>query len=288
MPGVPTITVDRFNAFRVNAIGPHHAPFPLSISVAGSEGVWTVQATATRIADVVDVLDTGAGRSVAVLNLDQSSWLDDDYIPWSPRRIAKAQGVEATAHDVGWANAATDVEEDLLVLAWRDLPRFLGGWSVHNIDVLDLPGPEEDIDSLVLAVNTAETRSRLLPGLPGSRLYYSGHDDCYLYAETTDPSVPARLLSRLLTLFAGSELIDDGTDTVDVAEPGPDLSTSLLARCDHWVGTITPESTKDLVTVGLIETTRPWRLADANPATATYHVVYDRRRDTWDIENRRS
>lgn len=53
------------------------------------------------------------------------------------------------------------------------------------------PDPEWT-DKIALAIGTAGYDERVLPALPGSRLWYSGHDDCHLHVESTDHAVPRR------------------------------------------------------------------------------------------------
>ena len=45
MPGVGTVTVDRYNEFAVNSLGSQGAPFPLSFSLEQQRGGWAVDGT---------------------------------------------------------------------------------------------------------------------------------------------------------------------------------------------------------------------------------------------------
>ena len=117
------------------------------------------------------------------------------------------------------------------------LPRFLDGWSPHELTLADMPGsPDpERTDEIVLALGTAAYYDEpVLPGLPGSCLLYSGHDDCYLHVESTDQTVPPALLSRLLALLAGSALAH--AFPVEVPEPATVIAESLTADHAHWTG----------------------------------------------------
>jgi hypothetical protein len=220
-----------------------------------------------------------------VLNVDQTSWLTDDYTPWRLRRIAQEQNVDATAHDMGWASPLPALANDLLVMAWHDLRRFLDGWSPHTIDVLDVPGPLPEVDELVLAVNTRDATTNLLPRSPGSQVYYSGHDDCYVYVETIDPALPARLLTRLLTLFAGSALLDDDAETLTVPIPDQRLAATLLHHGTHWIGTVLNSRPGRTVTLALTPTTRAWRLTDPVPFESPHQVriTLDLQDGTWRV-----
>jgi hypothetical protein len=160
---------------------------------------------------------------------------------------------------------------------------FLDGWSPHNIDILDIPGPLPEVDELVLAINTRDATTCLLPRSPGSGVYYFGHDDCYLYAETIDPALPTRLLTRLLTLFAGSALLDDDTDTLTVPHPEQRLAATLLHRGSHWVGTILNSQPGRTVTLALTPTTKAWRLADPVSVEPSHRITLDLQAGTWRV-----
>lgn len=277
------ISVDRFNAFGVNSVGLHRSPFPLSIGVVESEGIWTVGATAARTCDVIDVLAGSAHDTAMVLNVGQTSWLTDDHTPWPLGRIAQEQNVDATVHDIGWAAPSPDLDGDLLVMAWRDLYQLLDGWSPYGIDILDIPGPLPEVDELVLAINTRDAATCMLPRSPGSGIYYSGHDDCYLHAETIDATLPTRLLTRLLTLFAGSALLGDDTDTLTVPQPEQRLAATLLHHGSHWVGTILNSQPGRTVTLALTPTAKAWRLADPVPVEPSHRITLDLPASTWRV-----
>ena len=279
------ISVDKYNAFGVNTVGLQGAPFPLSISVVEAEHLWAIHATAARACDLVDVLATNAHSSAAVLNLGHTSWLDDDYTPWPPSRIAREQNIAFTSHDIRWAASARFRSDDLLVMSWQHLHRFLDGWSHHDIEIIDLPAPLEDpeADELALVINTHDDAACLLPQLPGSRIYYSGHDDCYVYAETTDSSLPTRLFARLLGLFAGSALLDDHTDTVTVPEPAESLVKALLRQSSHWVGTVLSAQPSRAVTLGLVPSHKSWRMPDPIPRQAPHTITLDLEASAWKL-----
>jgi hypothetical protein len=63
----------------------------------------------------------------------------------------------------------------------------------------------------------------------------SGHDDCYLAVESTDPAKPSSILGRLLALLAGSALLGaSGASSVGVPEPDSALPERVgyTARLD--------------------------------------------------------
>lgn len=301
---VPEVEVDAFNAFGVNRAGLERAPFPLSFSVVESEGLQCVHATAVRAYDVVDVLGAGADSTAVLLNIGQNSFFDDDFTSWRPRRIAEEQGVGCTAYDIGWAASSRFRCDDLLVMPWRDLRRFLKDWSLYAIDILDVRGrlDRDQADEIALVVNTYDLETRLLPLLPGSRVYYSGHDDCYLYAETTDPRVPVRLFTRLLALFAGSAVLARGGDDagqpgmvtalgpseaghVTVPEPDESLVAALIGDHCHWAGTVEDARPDGTVTIGLVRRERPWRLADPIPPGAPVRITIDLETGQWQLKD---
>lgn len=129
------IEVDRFGAFTVNGVGLTGTPFPLSITVSEKDGIWTARGTAIRAVDIVDTLAGSAGLFAAVLNIGQNAWLGPGFVPVAAGEIAAHQDVPAEVHDISWTG--TDRNE-LLALRWADLGRLFGGWSLYEVDVIDL------------------------------------------------------------------------------------------------------------------------------------------------------
>jgi hypothetical protein len=279
---MPAVRVDRYNAFGVNTVGLQATPFPLSISVTPHGDMHSIQATAARAYDLVDVLTVGAHPTAVVLNVGQNSWLADDYTPWPLSRIAEQQNVTVGRHDIRWAASSRFASDDLLTMPWQELRSFLDGWSPYDIEILDVPGPLDDgaADELALAVNTLDSSGPLLPRLPVTGSYFSGHDDCYLYVEAADPGMPIRLLTRLLALFAGSALLDDD-EAVTIAEPEPTFAATLLEAHHHWIGTIMHSQPAATVTIGLTPTNTAWRLAEPIPTHAATTVTFDLATDGW-------
>jgi hypothetical protein len=174
-----SVRVDRFAAFGANTVGPRGTPFPLSVSVAAREGLWVVRATAARAYDLLDVLKTGDECSAAVLNVGQSSWLNGDCTPWSLREIARQQDVAVIAHDIRWAAVSRAQSDDLLVMVWSDLRRFLDGWSLYEITVLDLLGTQadEDLDELAPTLNHRPRAGGRSRGHPAAASQHLGRHD---------------------------------------------------------------------------------------------------------------
>jgi hypothetical protein len=274
---VTVVRVDRFAAFSVNGVGLQRAPFPLSISVAQAEGTWAVRATASRVYDLLDILAPGTDHHAVVLNVGQNSWLNDDYTVWPLARIAQQQGIVFTAHDIRWAATPGSASDDLLVMAWSDLQRFLDGWNLYEVTIIDVASPpgDHELDELALTINTHDHAAPLLPRLPGSRVYFNGHDDCYVYVESVDPVLPGRILARLLTLSAGSALLDDAADTVVVPEPDVSLAAALLDRHPHWAATVLETQPGRTVTMGITAIGRAWRLSDPAPAGTPLVITLD-------------
>jgi hypothetical protein len=260
------------SAFAVNRLGFGSAPFPLTFSVREADGSWVVDATAATAAELADIVVGAANETVVVADLATVSFLDDDYVEWPPSRIAAEQGVRGQAHRLGaLATGVVGLSEEVLVLRRDDLPRFLAGWSPYQLTLVDVPGPPsaERLDEIALAFGTAAHHEPVLPGLVGSRVWFSGHDDCYVTLESTDPTVPVAVLSRLLTLLAGMVLEDA------VVEPDGALVADLIARSGHWVG-VPGRVTEDSVTVDLAATTERWRLGTRFPDRVDHTVVLDR------------
>src|SRR5215469_15473696 len=272
-----SLAVDRYNPFAVNVIGFGRQPYPLSLRAVAAGDGWVVNATAARACDLVDVLGVNAGKTALILNVDQTTWLDDNHRPWPLRRIAAHQHVPAAVTDIRWASRNPAFDNDLLVISWSDLPRLLEGWSPNNIDVLDQPGPPDATDDLVLTVNTSRGDDDLIARLPGSTVYYSGHDDCYAHIQTTDPALPSRLFTRLLALLAGSALLGDQTESVVVPHPDQRVAFDLLRRASHWTGTLVDSRPGGSITIGLTPRDRGWRLGDPNPTDPSDLITLDPR-----------
>ncbi|MFB9908755.1 hypothetical protein [Allokutzneria oryzae] len=279
--GPRMVRIDQWNAFGVNSIGADAAPFPLSIEVvpAGPDGTWTVHGTAATTYDLVDALPWR--ETVAVLNIGQNSWMDEELRSLPPREIARGQGVPAQAHDVSWTSRRGAPANDLLVLARRDLRQFFADWSLYDVDILDWDGvlTEQDAEELALAVNSRDDDAALLPALPRCRTHLRTHDDCYLTVRSLDSSVPARVLARLLALFAASALgIEDGGT---ITEPPRELAAGLLERSPFWTGRITGTEQYG-VEIGLAP--QGWRPNGPVPRAFPVGVRLDRVTGLWTQE----
>lgn len=263
------------NAFAVNRVGFGGPSFPLAFSVREAAGSWLVRATAAQAAELADVLIHAANDTIVVLGLGTNSFVDEDYAQWPLSRIAAEQGVACLVHQLGaLATGVPGLSEEVIAFQREDLPRFLDGWSPYDLALADMPGsPDPDrIDELALVIGTADFAEPVLVGLPGSRLVYGGHDDCYVYIESSDPRVPHAVLTRLLALLVGSALASDAPQ--EVPEPNEGITVRLIEDSSHWTGRITAASA-DTVTVGLAAVEAPWRLADPIPERVDRTVVFD-------------
>ncbi|MFZ3492950.1 hypothetical protein ACODT5_06895 [Streptomyces sp. 5.8] len=282
------IEVGRDGAFGVNGVGMERRPFPLSFSVREVEGVWRVTAGAAQAGELADLLVAVANEAVAVVSLATNSYLDEDWQPMRPSLIAADLGVPCTVHPLGsWASGTYGLAEELLVMDRDHLPRFLDGtWSPYELTLIDLPAgaTPEQLDELALVLGTTGFDEPLLDRLAdSSRVWFSGHDDCYVLLETRDPALPAAVLARLLALLAGSavaELTDEPSSRVP--EPGPWLPERLMATARHWIGAL-DTATEDLVTIALAALPEPWRLNVPFPQRADLTATLDVRHGTWRI-----
>ncbi|MFI5527363.1 hypothetical protein ACIA8O_02290 [Kitasatospora sp. NPDC051853] len=284
------IEVDRHGAFGVNSVGLERVPFPLTFSVREVEGSWEVTAAAAQGSELLDLLLRSSREEVVVANLATNSFMDEDYRSWTPSEIAADQGAACRVHPIGdWAAGAIELGEELLVLDRSVMPRFLdGSWSPYELTLVDVePGlGAGQLDELALAIGTARAREPMLPRLPGSRLYFSGHDDCYVLVETRDADLPALLFGRLLALMAGSALhgvrgTPPGPDgpTVGVPEPDRALAERLIGRNPHWIGTVT-QASEDGVHIALGALERSWRLGE-RPERTDCTAVLDLGTGAW-------
>ncbi|WP_281904622.1 hypothetical protein [Phytohabitans aurantiacus] len=277
------VEVRHDGAFSVNGIGLNCAPFPLSFSVREAAGGWSVQATAARASELADVLVKAASDTVVVADVATNSFLDEQYVQWKPSQVAAAQGIDCSAHD--WAALAAGVvglSDEALVMRRDDVPGFLAGWHPYELTFVGLPNKPnaQQLDEIALAIATAHHGQPILPTLPGCCLWYSGHDDCYVWVESADRGVPPAILGRLLALIAGSALADAAP--VEVSDPPHALVEALIEESRHWVGMLAAVS-PDAVTVSLSATTQEWRLAQPLPEKVHRTAVYNVIEATWHL-----
>jgi hypothetical protein len=275
------VEVGRHGAFSVNSIGLDGTPFPLSFSVREADGFWMAHAAAARTAELTDVLMRAANHTIVVVDLATNSFTDEDYVQWRPSRIAAEQRVSYQSRLLGaLASGVIGLSGEALAMRRDDLPRFLAGWSPYELTLVDLPGrpSPERIDEIALAIGTAAHGEPALPGLAGSRLRYSGHDDCYLTVESADRTVPVLLLSRLLALLAGSALA--GASPVEVPEPASVTVTSLIEDNPHWIG-VPGAVSENTVTVSLSAAGAPWRPGQRLPERVDRLAIYDVWQGSW-------
>ncbi|MFI5982849.1 hypothetical protein ACIBEA_18460 [Streptomyces sp. NPDC051555] len=265
-------------------------PFPLGFSVREAEGLWRVQACAAQAGELVDLLVAAANDAVAVVSLETNSYLDENWHPLRPSLIAADLGVPCTVHPLGsWAAGTNGLAEEFLVLDRDLLPRLLDGtWSPYELALIDLPADRsaEQLDELALVLGTTGFDEPLLSRLTGSRVWFSGHDDCYVFLETSDAALPAAVLARLLTLMAGAALAESEQEPfARVPEPGPGLVEQLIAAAPHWIGALggaaDPTGTEPLIAIDLAALPAPWRLGEPFPGRADFTATLDVRRGTW-------
>jgi hypothetical protein len=236
---------------------------------------------------LIDVLSGSANDTVLVVDLATNSFLHEDFQQWQPSVIAAEQGVDCTVHPVrAWASATPGLGEEILVMHRDSLPRFLdGSWSPYELSVVDVPTvpTPAQIDEIALVIGTAALDEPVLPHIKGSRFWYSGHDDCYLAVESTDPTMPASVLGRLLALLAGSALISAGA-TSSVVIPEPDIATmgQLICESPHWIGVVAATS-GILATIHLSALPQRWRLGQKPPEHVDYTATLDLVRGTWQV-----
>ncbi|MFG2919719.1 hypothetical protein ACGF0D_43485 [Kitasatospora sp. NPDC048298] len=280
------IKVERHGAFNVNCVGLERLPFPMSFSVREAGGSWMISAAAARAGELIDVLTRTANDTV-VVNLATNSFLDEDYQQWRPSLIAAEQGVDCTVHPVGaWAADSIELGEEFLVMHRNSLPRFLSsGWSPYELSLVDVPAGATpgQLDELALVIGTAAADEPVLPRLDGSHFWFSGHDDCYLAVESTDPAMPSSVLGRLLALLAGSALIDaSGASSVGVPEPADALPEQLIAESPHWMGAV-GNASGTTVTLKLSPMSQRWRLGQQLPKQAGYTATLDLAHGMWHL-----
>ncbi|MFG2045706.1 hypothetical protein [Dactylosporangium sp. NPDC048998] len=270
-------------AFSINRVGLDGTPFPLSFSVREVSGCWVVQAAAAQAAELADVLVNAAEGTVVTVDIATNSFLDERYEQWQPSRIAAAQGITCSVHHFGaLATGVIGLSEEALVMRRDDLPGFLSGWSPYELTLVGLPTEPtpERLDEIGLAIGIAQHDQPVLPTLAGCCLWYSGHDDCYVWVESTDRGVPAAILGRLLALLAGSALVDAAP--VEVPDAAGTIVEALLEESRHWVGTLGAVS-RNAVAVSLSAVSAPWRLGQPLPERVDRTAVYDFTEGVWHL-----
>lgn len=277
------VEVRRDGAFSVNGVGVDGAPFPLTFSVRETAGCWIVEATAAQASELADVLITAARDTVVVVDVATNSFLDEQHVQWKPSQVATAQGVDFWTHD--WAALAAGVvglSDEALVMRRENVPRFLAGWYPYELTFVGLPDSPnaQQLDEIAVAIGTARHDRPVLPTLPGCCLWYSGHDDCYVWAESTDRRVPLAILGRLLALAAGSALVDAAP--VTVPDPPDTLVEALIEQSRDWIGIVGGPS-QDAVTVSMSATAQQWRLAQPRPEKVDRTALYDVIKANWHL-----
>jgi len=275
------VTIDRFNPFLVNRVGLHG--FPLSISLERSNGVFVAHGTALRAADVASSLSGRVAPVSVVMNVGQTAYLDGQSQPLPVTAIAEKQGVDAEVVDVSWAGQRGQIGQ-LLIFNSSELERFLSGWSLYDVDILWLAAhpSSKRLDEVVLAINTRKRNDPpLLKSLTGAETYFGGHDDCYFSVECRDEELVRLLLGRLLSLLAGSCLVD-ASEKVTVGEPPGALIGDILGRGASWIGTasLTLDRT---INIGL--TTGEWRLGQTIPDDPKLTAAYAPETGQWTLED---
>ena len=268
------VEVGRHGAFSVNGVGLSHAPFPLSFSLRLADRSWIVDATAAQVAELADVLIRAAHDTIVVVDLATNSFVDEGYVQWRPSRIAAEQAVDCDVHSFGGLTSGViGLSDEALVMRRDDLPRFLAGWSPYELTLIDVPEPPtpERLDEIALAIGTAAHDQRVLPMLSGSRLWFSGHDDCYVSVESTQPAMPAALLSRLLALLVGSALVD--VSAVEVPDPDAAIVDDLITVSPNWIGVLGTASPNS-VRVNLSATPQTWRIGQMLPKRVDRTAIY--------------
>ncbi|HEX5598978.1 MAG TPA: hypothetical protein VFX61_23630 [Micromonosporaceae bacterium] len=277
------VAVGADGAFSINSVGLNRDPFPLSFNVREDAGCWVVHAAAAQASELADVLITAAGETIVVVDIATNSFLDEEYAQWQPSRIAAVQGVNCPVHHFGaLADGVLGLSEEALMLRPDDLPGFLNGWSPYELTLVGLPGRPnaERLDEIGLAIGTARHGQPVLPTLAGCCLWYSGHDDCYVWVESTDRTVPPAILGRLLALLAGSALVDAGP--VEIPDPPDTVVEALIEESRNWIGALCAVS-ENLVSINLSAASEPWRLGQPLPDQVDRTVVYDVTEGVWHL-----
>ncbi|GAA4251647.1 hypothetical protein GCM10022255_045090 [Dactylosporangium darangshiense] len=278
------VDVERYGAFSVNSVGIERAPFPLSFSVRELPGCWVVHATAAQAGELADILAGNAMDTVAVMDVATNSFLDDQYVQWTPSRIAAHQGIGCSPHDLSaLARGVPGLGDEALIMHGEDLSGFLSGWSPYELTVVamrDTPDAEQ-LDEMALAIGTADFSRPILPTLPGCCLWYSGHDDCYVWLESTNRHVPRAVFRRLLALMAGSALVT--AEHVEVTEPDDSFVEAVIGEHGHWTGVLGAGS-PTTVTVNLSAVSERWMLSHPVPQQVDRIAVYDAVKASWHLD----
>ena len=238
--------------------------------------------TALRAFDISAALATVVPPVSVVLNVGQSTYLDDEMRPLSDAVIAERQGVNVIEiRHASWA-MERGYRGDLLVMDSSRLLPFFAGWSPYNVDVLSLRSRPShgEIDEVALAVNTRQRGDPpLLKSLAQAETYVGGHDDCYFYIEARERRSLTLIWRRLLALLAGSYLLG-ASETIEVSEPEDAIVNELVARADTWIGDAAVAETG---TVAIDLTVGEWRLGQSVPHDPTFALKYTQQGAQWTL-----
>ncbi|WTW97797.1 hypothetical protein OG216_32645 [Streptomycetaceae bacterium NBC_01309] len=244
-----------------------------------------------QASDVVDLLVRSANDTVVVMDLATTSfWSAEGELP-GPSGVAAELGVECVVHRIGaWASATLSLSDELLVMRRNDLPRLLNGsWSPYELSAVDLPARPSaaQLDEIALAVGTVGFDEPLLPQLADSRIWYSGHDDCALRIESTDPTVPVAVFGRLLALFARAAPTggDPAGSSVAIPEPDAVVLGRLLHESPRWFGVRADSGVSEDGSARIHLSVLPerWRLDHKWPEHVDYTATFEPGWGTWEL-----
>ncbi|XTZ13780.1 hypothetical protein ACQSSU_19965 [Micromonospora echinospora] len=232
---------------------------------------------------MADILVRAAKDTVVVVDVETTSFLDENFAQWRPSQIATAQGVTCVVHPFGvLGDGVTGLSDEALVMRREDLPGFLSDWSPYEltlVGLLDRPNTDR-LDEIAVALGASRHDHPVLSAISGACLWYSGYDDCYVSVHTTDRTIPVAIFGRLLALLAGSALADIAP--VEVPDPDHVVVEALRDDSRHWVGAL--GSTPNAVTIALSATSGQWRMGHPLPQRIDRTAVYDVTDGRWHLE----
>jgi hypothetical protein len=269
------MNLPRSNAFTVNSLAGSF--FPLSAKVSQSGPVASLFVCAQCVVDLCDLIVQHAQENLVLFAVGQASQFDE--------RTQEELSIAQLAAQA--ALPFTAIDTATILLKKVNLYPLLSTIAHYNLCLFDLADgwDEAQVIGQVLAYREHDWRGAepLLPKMPGSRLYLTSHDDCYLTVESYSPLVSRAILIRTLQIFAGAFLAKKKKFRSELSELSPDL-LDVFWKDDFGI-TILDKTTllrDDCLRMGV--SPKPYNFRDAADYPPEFWIVYDLQAQSWQVQ----